>query len=178
MPKPDPLEEMLEEMSRRRLSPEDWQRLMAMGSRQGRAARMTIVDDPNSPEGRAAADYVQSHHLLPPYYQHVPEEEVAAACERLADPDLPLPEQKRLLMLLAHCPGEEALSALKSYRDRELDREMATWARLAQSECEDGILEKRTGQPVHGMTLAVSKVGRNEPCPCGSGLKFKRCCGR
>jgi hypothetical protein len=22
-----------------------------------------------------------------------------------------------------------------------------------------------------------SKVGRNEPCPCGSGRKFKRCCG-
>ena len=22
------------------------------------------------------------------------------------------------------------------------------------------------------------RVGRNEPCPCGSGLKFKRCCGR
>jgi hypothetical protein len=21
------------------------------------------------------------------------------------------------------------------------------------------------------------KVGRNERCPCGSGLKFKRCCG-
>ena len=21
------------------------------------------------------------------------------------------------------------------------------------------------------------KVGRNEPCPCGSGKKFKRCCG-
>ena len=20
------------------------------------------------------------------------------------------------------------------------------------------------------------KVGRNEPCPCGSGLKFKKCC--
>ncbi|MCP4445992.1 MAG: UPF0149 family protein [Myxococcales bacterium] len=23
-----------------------------------------------------------------------------------------------------------------------------------------------------------SKVGRNEPCSCGSGLKFKKCCGR
>ncbi len=23
----------------------------------------------------------------------------------------------------------------------------------------------------------VPKVGRNEPCPCGSGRKFKRCCG-
>ncbi len=22
------------------------------------------------------------------------------------------------------------------------------------------------------------KVGRNEPCPCGSGMKYKRCCGR
>jgi hypothetical protein len=22
------------------------------------------------------------------------------------------------------------------------------------------------------------KVGRNDPCPCGSRLKYKRCCGR
>ena len=27
-------------------------------------------------------------------------------------------------------------------------------------------------QPV----IAAPKVGRNEPCPCGSGEKFKRCC--
>ncbi len=26
-------------------------------------------------------------------------------------------------------------------------------------------------------THRQQKVGRNEPCPCGSGLKFKRCCG-
>jgi uncharacterized protein YecA (UPF0149 family) len=23
-----------------------------------------------------------------------------------------------------------------------------------------------------------SSVGRNDPCPCGSGKKFKKCCGR
>lgn len=23
----------------------------------------------------------------------------------------------------------------------------------------------------------MSKIGRNEPCPCGSGAKYKRCCG-
>lgn len=23
---------------------------------------------------------------------------------------------------------------------------------------------------------AMPKAGRNEPCPCGSGKKFKRCC--
>ena len=22
------------------------------------------------------------------------------------------------------------------------------------------------------------KVGRNDPCPCGSGIKYKKCCGR
>ena len=22
------------------------------------------------------------------------------------------------------------------------------------------------------------KIGRNEPCPCGSGIKYKKCCGR
>jgi hypothetical protein len=25
--------------------------------------------------------------------------------------------------------------------------------------------------------LSVAKVGRNQPCPCGSGRKAKRCCG-
>ncbi|MGE3189469.1 MAG: SEC-C metal-binding domain-containing protein [Vicinamibacterales bacterium] len=25
---------------------------------------------------------------------------------------------------------------------------------------------------------APPKVGRNEPCPCGSGKKYKKCCGR
>ena len=23
-----------------------------------------------------------------------------------------------------------------------------------------------------------AKIGRNDPCPCGSGLKYKMCCGR
>jgi SWIM/SEC-C metal-binding protein len=25
---------------------------------------------------------------------------------------------------------------------------------------------------------AAPKIGRNDPCPCGSGQKFKRCCER
>ena len=27
-------------------------------------------------------------------------------------------------------------------------------------------------------TVHVYKVGRNDPCPCGSGKKYKKCCGR
>jgi SWIM/SEC-C metal-binding protein len=26
--------------------------------------------------------------------------------------------------------------------------------------------------------IAEKKIGRNEPCPCGSGNKYKKCCGR
>ena len=33
-------------------------------------------------------------------------------------------------------------------------------------------------QPVRNEPVRVTKIGRNEPCPCGSGLKYKKCCGR
>jgi len=26
--------------------------------------------------------------------------------------------------------------------------------------------------------VVENKVGRNDPCPCGSGQKYKKCCGR
>ncbi len=29
----------------------------------------------------------------------------------------------------------------------------------------------------HIHATAAEKTGRNDPCPCGSGRKFKRCCG-
>jgi hypothetical protein len=46
----------------------------------------------------------------------------------------------------------------------------------------DGILtqEKRNGitKEFRLSKMAVSsKVGRNDPCPCGSGKKYKKCCG-
>jgi uncharacterized protein len=35
---------------------------------------------------------------------------------------------------------------------------------------------KRAGR--HRSTRRRAKSGRNDPCPCGSGRKFKQCCGR
>jgi uncharacterized protein YecA (UPF0149 family) len=37
---------------------------------------------------------------------------------------------------------------------------------------------KRGVQIVHGEKLLEEKLGRNDPCPCGSGKQFKRCCLR
>jgi uncharacterized protein YecA (UPF0149 family) len=33
------------------------------------------------------------------------------------------------------------------------------------------------GQPQPAPAPAPLKVGRNDPCPCGSGKKHKKCCG-
>lgn len=33
-------------------------------------------------------------------------------------------------------------------------------------------------QKKSGTVVKEKKVGRNEPCPCGSGKKYKHCCGR
>ena len=33
-------------------------------------------------------------------------------------------------------------------------------------------------QPVATIVNDAPKVGRNDPCPCGSGKKYKQCCGK
>lgn len=42
------------------------------------------------------------------------------------------------------------------------------------------VRERRMHQDVMGGTAfsEAGHAGRNKPCPCGSGLKYKRCCGR
>ena len=36
----------------------------------------------------------------------------------------------------------------------------------------------RSGRPTQPVSNPYRYVGRNDPCPCGSGKKFKRCCGQ
>ena len=33
-------------------------------------------------------------------------------------------------------------------------------------------------QKKSGTIIKGTKIGRNDPCPCGSGKKYKKCCGR
>lgn len=40
------------------------------------------------------------------------------------------------------------------------------------SSMSDLFIQMATNQPV----VKTEKVGRNDPCPCGSGKKYKRCC--
>ncbi len=40
------------------------------------------------------------------------------------------------------------------------------------------IVEKAIAEAARPIKREVPKVGRNEPCPCGSGKKYKQCCGK
>ncbi|MBI3495433.1 preprotein translocase subunit SecA [Candidatus Berkelbacteria bacterium] len=40
-----------------------------------------------------------------------------------------------------------------------------------------GLIDQPTGSLTDRFPTAIPKVGRNEPCPCGSGKKFKKCHG-
>ena len=47
------------------------------------------------------------------------------------------------------------------------------------------VYKNEDGEVVVGREAAASaekskmeKVGRNDPCPCGSGKKYKNCCGK
>jgi preprotein translocase subunit SecA len=51
---------------------------------------------------------------------------------------------------------------------------MATATKMAGGDIVEETIEQVTG-PIRRDT---PKVGRNQPCPCGSGKKYKNCCGR
>ncbi|MGA7121057.1 MAG: SEC-C metal-binding domain-containing protein [Polyangiaceae bacterium] len=40
-----------------------------------------------------------------------------------------------------------------------------------------GLAGRIVGAPSTGIERRSAKVGRNDPCPCGSGRKYKKCCG-
>ncbi len=40
-----------------------------------------------------------------------------------------------------------------------------------------GISGEETGKRVKQPPATANKIGRNDPCPCGSGKKYKKCCG-
>ncbi|MDH3397892.1 MAG: SEC-C metal-binding domain-containing protein [Acidimicrobiia bacterium] len=83
--------------------------------------------------------------------------------------------------------AEEQLAAREAQiaaRERDLDaveERLRGWTK--QLRLREGELEALKQQiqlvpkPAHRRTEASRKVGRNDRCPCGSGLKFKRCHG-
>jgi preprotein translocase subunit SecA len=51
--------------------------------------------------------------------------------------------------------------------------------RLATAQASHGgDVEDAEAKPVKKAPVRAEHIGRNDPCPCGSGKKYKNCCGK
>ncbi len=75
---------------------------------------------------------------------------------------------------------ENALSWLFRIQisEEEKERERLFRQPRKQQNYSMGRGSRQTGRKQGTVKRAVAKVGRNDPCPCGSGKKYKKCCGR
>lgn len=70
---------------------------------------------------------------------------------------------------LRNVTDEEAEEKLNELKENVITPDQFTPEQLAQ-------LRALYGRKPKQMVRKHAKVGRNDPCPCGSGKKFKNCC--
>ena len=77
-------------------------------------------------------------------------------------------------LLLKH----NGLPKLQEKAKRELVEAMDNWQHVIHLPLLNGnTMEDIRDRLIRQQRNAVPKIGRNAPCPCGSGKKFKHCCG-
>lgn len=64
---------------------------------------------------------------------------------------------------------------IASFREKGLSR---SHHECAQFKRDKGRWFFTDGKLVKPRPVSVAKIGRNDPCTCGSGLKYKKCCGK
>ncbi|MCA1677689.1 MAG: SEC-C domain-containing protein [Actinobacteria bacterium] len=80
----------------------------------------------------------------------------------------------REALVIAHAHGDAYDVAGAEERLSELLAGIPEREREARAAARDA---ERAERAARGGSRLAPKVGRNEPCPCGSGRKHKRCCG-
>lgn len=97
----------------------------------------------------------------------------------------PASEERSAQMLLTHCSGKKYAQHADRWFGLCVDGDAKPLQGLClefdweQSDEMDVVARYFSSMPVKDMATGFNrrrKVGRNDPCPCGSGLKYKRCC--
>ncbi len=88
----------------------------------------------------------------------------------------PVDEYKRISLDMF----EEMIAAIQNETVRRIfSARVKTEAEVKRERVAEGINATTAGDgTVKKQPRKVRKIGRNDPCPCGSGKKYKQCCGR
>ena len=75
---------------------------------------------------------------------------------------------------------EDMISAIQGETVRRIfSARIKTEAEVKRERVAEGLVATTAGDgSVKKQPRKVQKIGRNDPCPCGSGKKYKQCCGR
>lgn len=63
------------------------------------------------------------------------------------------------------------------YTNEQLEK-MSKENSIKWNELQNNVIPMEVEPTEKQMSRKPPKVGRNDPCPCGSGIKFKKCCLR
>jgi preprotein translocase subunit SecA len=125
-------------------------------------------------EHLAALDYLRQGIHLRGYAQKNPKQEYKREAFELFSQllDVVKMDVTRILMTVRIQSQEEVAQAASALEDKAEQISNVTYTHPA----EDGSVVQETDAAT--VATAVPKVGRNDPCPCGSGKKYKHCHGR
>ena len=83
-------------------------------------------------------------------------------------------EQRRLAM--QH--NRSQMNATHSEADSGFGASGSSMGDTARRQAAKGVMQRHTTGESVTVRRTSPKIGRNDPCPCGSGKKYKNCCGR
>lgn len=141
--------------------------------------RMVLLQsiDSHWREHLAALDYLRQGIHLRGYAQKNPKQEYKREAFELFGQllDVVKMDVTRTLLTVRIQTEEEAEAAAVALEERAEGFVNVTYTHPN----EDGSVSQEPEAPAAGTALvAGAKVGRNDPCPCGSGKKFKQCHGK
>ena len=138
--------------------------------------RMVLLQsiDTHWREHLAALDYLRQGIHLRGYAQKNPKQEYKREAFELFSQllDLVKMEVTRVMMTVRIQSQEEAQQAAEAIEERSERISNVTYTHPN----EDGSVSEEADPAT--MVAQVPKVGRNDPCPCGSGKKYKQCHGK
>ena len=153
-------------------------KLQAVGSEQFTPfMRMVLLQSMDSHwrEHLAALDYLRQGIHLRGYAQKNPKQEYKREAFELFSQllDVVKMEVTRLLLTVRIQSQEQVAQAAEAIEERA-SQVSVTYTHPN----EDGSVSTESGGAAAAAVASVPKVGRNEPCPCGSGKKYKNCHGK